>query len=242
MTRLIYGLFATDDDDKLVRYVGYTSKTPSARVSEHKQEAKKRRCHRHHWINAIIARGADIGVVVLEEVTKQTWAARERHWISALASNNLVNSTAGGEGLIDPNEDVRRRISQSTSAALVGNSYRAGKPHPEQDRQKISDALRSSAAFAAACERKRGRPGRPVSEETKAKIGAANRGRIRPDVAARMKGNVLGARVKHTDEFKATVAARNAQHRGEKWITDGVTARRLPASQDLPDGWRFGRK
>lgn len=242
MTALIYGLYSSLDADCRIRYVGYTSKALERRVVEHLSEAKKRRCRRHKWINSVIRSGGSVLGVVLEACDAANWQERERAWIERLSANDLVNGTAGGEGLINPTEDVRARISAKVSQALVGNQFRKGRPHSPEARAAIAQGVRTSEAYARAASRRRGRPGPPVSQEARAKISAAKIGIPRPDVAERLRGNTYGANVRHTDEFKAKVAERNRQSAGSRWITDGVAIARLPKDADLPTGWRFGRK
>lgn len=242
MTALIYGLYSSLDDDRRIRYVGYTSKALERRVVEHLSEAKRRRCRRHKWINSIIRSGGSVVGVVLEACDADNWQERERAWIERLSANDLVNGTAGGEGLINPTEDVRQRISKKVSQTLVGNQRRAGIPHSPEIRAVLSAKIRSSEAYAASRDAMRGRPGHGLDAAAREKIGASKRGIPRPDVSERLRGNTYGANVRHTDEFKAKVAERNRQSAGCRWITNGVAIARLPKDADLPTGWRFGRK
>lgn len=239
MVGFVYGIF-----DPLypavVRYVGYTSKTLQYRLSQHLAEAKKRKCHRHHWLMMILRRGDRPGIIALESVTAENWQDRERSWIASLSGNNLVNGTSGGDGLINPSDDIRGRISAKVSVALAGNDYRLGVPHTEASRAAISAGLRSSAAKRASDASRKGRAGRPLTEEEKAKLRAAKLGLKRPDVSARLMGNTYGSRCRHTDEHKQKVAERNRLSVGVKWITDGSENRRLMPDKAMPDGWRFG--
>lgn len=240
MEHKIYGLIDPSDPSRTIRYVGYTAKSLERRLNEHLTEARKRKCHRHHWLMTIKDRGQRPTSVVLEVVTADNWQERERWWIAHLTQNNLINATSGGEGLINPSAEVRGRISATVSKGLLGNSRRKGIPHSEDDKMAISRGLLGSEAKKLSDSLRRGIPGTPVSEEARAKISASKLGKKRPDMAARMIGNNLGSRVRHTDEFKASVAERNRKSAGMKWITDGSVRKRAKPDAALPDGWRFG--
>lgn len=242
MTHIIYGLYSSLDASETIRYVGYTSFALERRIREHRSEAKKGRSHRHKWVLSVIAAGGEIKGRILETCSRDDWQQREAYWIASMAENRLVNATAGGEGLVAPTEDVRKRIARRVSESLLGNQHRLGISHSLQERRLMSERIKASPAFQAAMAARRGKPGRTLSDEVRAKIAAAKRGVKRPDMAARMRGNTLGANVRHTEEFKAKVAERNREAAGCKWITNGADVARLPKDADLPDGWRFGRK
>jgi hypothetical protein len=218
---VIYGLFDPSDPNEAIRYVGYTSRDPALRLIGHLKEARKRRNHRHHWLNSLVKKGLKPQTVILEIVTVETWQERERFWIAQFS--NLVNSTAGGEGLVNPSDEVRKRIGAISAVLRLGNQNLLGHVHTEESRARISAGLRASDKVRAANLLKLGRPRGPQSEETKKKIGDANRGRPR------------------TSEWKLKIAASRT---GARLITDGVRRKwlrrkMLKANEPLPSGWSF---
>lgn len=224
MPHIIYGLYDPTDLDQKIRYVGYSSQKLSKRLIEHLSEARsKGRCHRLQWLRSLIKKGVVPSIVALDVATESTWQDAERHWIKTLSVvYELVNSTDGGDGLVNPSDDVRRRIGEKVSKILIGNSRRAGVLHDEASRAAISAGLRNSQAKKDFDEFRRGKPGHKISDEAKRKISEANKGRPRPD-ASRL------------------VSALNANRVGSFWITNGIDSKQLKQSSSIPDGWKKGR-
>ena len=222
MSHSIYGLYDPTDETKLIRYVGYSSKSIDRRICEHVAESKARvSCHRHKWIRSLIRKGVKPAFVKIEAVTADNWQSRETFWI-AFYQGQLVNSTSGGEGLINPSEEVRSRISKATKGKNIGNKHRQGIPHDDKSRMAISNGLANSSKKRAADDARRGKPGHRISEESKRKISEANKGRRRPD-ASRL------------------VAEMNANRVGSFWVTNGLDSKQVKQSSDIPYGWRKGR-
>lgn len=262
MPHVIYGLYDPTLPESVIRYVGYTSQTLDRRLVEHVCEsAAKAKSHRHKWIRSLVSRGVKPAIVTLEIVTAETWRERECFWIASLL--NLVNGTAGGEGLINPTQEVRDRISKSVSARLQGNQYRKGIAHTVESKAAIAAGMKLSAKFAAANAAKRGIPGHSISDESKEKIRQSKLGKKRPPMGEEWRANMRAAQLgrKHSAETKAKISAAQkgvsknvglvhtdsareairASKLGSKWINDGVANKSLPAGSGLPQGWVFGR-
>jgi len=227
MQHTIYFLF----DPRLpseVRYVGFTANGPR-RLWEHLHEAKttKKVNHKLNWIRSLLRDGVEPLLATLEEVTVENWQERERYWISAF-KETLTNSTDGGEGLINPSQEVRDRIAEKCRVLSMGNSYRLGISHTEESRQAISDGMKNSVAHKAACERKVGINAHAnLSLEAKAAIGE------------KIRQKKLGVkRAPFSDDCRAKMAAARV---GRKWINDGSQSKQLPAGETLPEGWNYGR-
>lgn len=219
----IYGLFDPADPERKIRYIGYTSKTLEQRLRRHLIESKsKNACHRHAWINSLVKQDKRPGVVLIESVTPENWQERESFWISFYVKNDLVNSTTGGEGLINPSPEVRARLSEKTKGKNIGNQFRKGIPHTDLDRALISERLKSSAKKKLADDARRGKPGHKLSDDAKQKISVANRGRGRPDASL----------------HAALLCEKNI---GSFWVNDGNASKLMRKGQPIPDGWKIGR-
>jgi hypothetical protein len=92
---------------------------------------------------------------MLEAVTAENWQERERAWIIKLAVNDLTNSTDGGEGLINPSEEIRSRIGATVSRGLIGNSRHRGIPHSDEVRRHISLGVVNSPRFSEGMKNRR---------------------------------------------------------------------------------------
>ena len=231
MKHVIYGLHDPRVVPIKVRYIGYTSKGAEQRLAEHVQEArlKSTNVHRLNWLRSLAKDGVMPQAVVLEQVTAENWKAKEAFWINHFGRKNLVNSTNGGEGLVNPSQAVRDRIAAKVSKLLVGNQIRKGIPHTEEDRLKISQGMKSSKKYKAAMERlgnsyrhanmteeqkaqkserirlaKLGLKRKPFSEEHKKNMAQSHIGLKQSDEAKQKKSE----NIKNSDKFQTAMAAR----------------------------------
>jgi hypothetical protein len=221
----IYGL--RDPLTKKIRYVGYTGKGLRRRLWEHISESQKHKdnpgCHRHKWILSLLRQGVEPTIEILETVTETSWEARERYWIKKLALNILVNSTEGGEGLVNPSSEVRKRISRKVSKLLRGNSYRTGIPHSEEDRKAISEGIRNSPIFKEA-QRNKKRP--RLTKALRYAYGSSFRGKHFSK--------------EHREKIGRAVMGNKAST-GLRWISRGSKVRYISKDAPLPRGWVYGR-
>lgn len=128
------------DHASCIRYIGVTLKPLSARFSNHISEARRSRFdyHRLRWIRAVMRDGLLPEIVEIERVPMDRIFDRERAWIAAhrRIGCDLVNSTGGGEGVVNPSPETRRK----GSLAKMGNRARLGMPHNEETKRKIGIA------------------------------------------------------------------------------------------------------
>lgn len=114
--------------------------------------------------------------MILEEVSEQHWKERETFWIAKYRAEGarLTNTTAGGEGLVNPPPEVRAKI----GAAQVGNRNCVGRVMSDETRRLIGAANKGRKHSEEARSRMSlAQTGRAHSEETRAKISAANQGK-----------------------------------------------------------------
>ena len=167
------------DNSGEIRYVGQTIKDPQERLKEHLwPTALLKRGHKNHWINSMLAKGERPTVQILQTLNSiEELNAAEIYWIDFLkkAGCNLTNDTAGGEGLRNPNEETRARM----SAAKVGKiPYAATLPKSAETREKIRQANLGKKRSPKSKERQSAsNKGRVFSEETRAKISLAKKGK-----------------------------------------------------------------
>ena len=261
---LIYGLYDPNDINKTIRYVGFTSKSPGRRIAEHICESNAGAfCHRHKWIRKIVATGNKPEFIILEHVNSENWQEREKYWIAKLKYKNLVNSTDGGEGLINPSQDVKDRISAKNSINLKGNQYRKGIPHNCASKLAISEGVKNSQKHKDAMLKKRGKPGHKITDEIKAKISAANKGKKHPPRSEEWKqkqkisqtgkkqkketiekralkqiGNKRALGLKHNLDARLKISE---SRKGGRWINNGNENKYIKANELIIDGWNYGK-
>ncbi len=162
-----------DPETEAIRYVGITRFELSERLTEHVKESNyHQKSHRHKWIRSLFKRGLRPLIRKIDETDEKHRNERERHWIAELGKTcNLVNGTEGGEGLINPSLEVRKRISES----LKINGYKGGRalPHSEEGKKNISNGMRNSKVFMDAIRNRKSRLGVKFSLEHRHKISIA---------------------------------------------------------------------
>lgn len=89
---LVYGLYS--DSDKIIRYVGLTTRSAESRFREHLSDSRLRQTYPvHKWIN----KHNDVKMVILHDnLTNEEAKAQEI--IEIASRTNLLNLSSGGEG------------------------------------------------------------------------------------------------------------------------------------------------
>lgn len=124
-TCTIYALYASNDPS--VRYVGQTTMSVHRRVGHHVSRAisqSSKPTHREAWIRKVVRDGYTVEYKVLQEGA--AWNVDEIRWIKWFTDQgaDLVNATAGGEGMIDAPIELRARISDRVRALWADPAYR----------------------------------------------------------------------------------------------------------------------
>ena len=238
MSHCIYGLFDPREPE-LIRYIGFTKYTPDYRLHQHVAEAKQNKLnHRCNWIRSVLVDGVKPQSVLIELVTLENWKDREKFWIGEYAAS-LTNTTEGGEGLVNPSQEVRDRIAAKCKILSTGNQYRLGISHTDESRAAIREGMKNSAKVRAAFEAKKGiNPHSSMTDDQK---------RIKSE---RLRASKLGKkRAPFSDETKRKMSksmtgkklpSASAKKLGRKSITDGSTVKMLDQNAPLPEGWRYG--
>lgn len=155
----VYGLVDPLEPDH-IRYVGL-ARIPS-RPFDHARAARRqatRSSYKINWIRKLQADGREPTVLVLEELPESVSTFLigfvESSYIKSLRQigHHLTNLTDGGEGLINPAQEVRDRISASQTKAMSSPEIRK----QISDKQKIRLASRpdllQSASISARAQR-----------------------------------------------------------------------------------------
>ena len=83
-----------------IRYIGWTSKKLSKRLSDHISEARRGfRNHKSNWIRSLMNLNVYPKIETIEECEYDDRQERETYWISYYGRENLVNGTDDGEGV-----------------------------------------------------------------------------------------------------------------------------------------------
>lgn len=126
-------IYALVDEKGVYRYVGKTKGEPKERLSQHLNEARRRKVlnRRTNWIWHQLKNQMPVDLVVLETSSAHKWEEAEKGWIAYGKAQGwpLLNHTDGGEGRSMPlSSETRIKISKSLS----------GHPVSEETRNKIS--------------------------------------------------------------------------------------------------------
>lgn len=124
----VYALVSSRDES-VVRYIGLTARTLNKRMSYHRWNADHGLTnHVYNWMRKEAAEGYDVTIVELASGLSRSEAGElERRLISEYraAGVRLCNMTAGGEGVAEPDEEVRRRISDANRRNWADPLFRA---------------------------------------------------------------------------------------------------------------------
>lgn len=193
-TTFIYTLL--DPRDFTVRYVG-RSDNPVKRLQQHLAET--RRCkstsYKTNWLKKLLSLKIKPIINIMEEVTLKQWEQRERFWIKYYKKRGakLVNSTDGGEGLINPSISTRIKIGKSK----IGNKNCVGRIISAETRLKLHLIMLGKHPSPEALKKmSMAQLGRKHSIKTKQRISKAHKGRKHSDqhnahVSASKKGKPL---------------------------------------------------
>ena len=144
---------------------------------EHYWELPDDDSRKAHWLRSLLKIGLKPTQEILFEVPMwqwQVWEVTLIHWFRCLGFT-VVNTSEGGDGLINPTDEVRAKCALGFK----------GRHHTAEAREKISAASRGrkmstearSKISAARQREKASGKKRVLSEQHKANIGSASRGK-----------------------------------------------------------------
>ncbi len=126
-----------DPQDSEIRYVGKTDQSLSHRLGQHLDDARKgtENNWRTHWLLSLLRKGLRPSIVLVHQVDRVFWQDAEAYWISYYRAIGcrLTNGTVGGDGGNAPHPDIRFKY----GLANLGNSYRLGKTHSQETKERL---------------------------------------------------------------------------------------------------------
>lgn len=222
-TGTVYGIH---NGDGVIRYVGATRRRLATRLMEHRGVARRRPHTRlHQWL---LEHPDTAAIVALQvDVAEEDLAAREVHWVAHFrAHGDLLNQTAGGPGMQDPDPEVREalRQSQAERAASAGVHWNAGRTLTPEHRAKIAEAGKGRSPSEETREKLRqAHTGRTFSEESLAKMRAAQQVRpLRGPLSEEHKAKIAAAKTGRTvseetrERMRLAAQAREAAKRAAR--------------------------
>lgn len=196
----IYAL--TESINDKIRYIG-KSNNPKKRYNIHTFYEKGKN-YKNSWIKSLKNKGLIPNIKIIEECDKNNWQEREIFWINFYknAGARLTNLTNGGDGLNNPSEETKRKISENSKKLWQNEEYR--KKHKlerkkrysnKEYRKKLSDIMKKTQNKPEnrkkqsntmkmlfqnpEFRKKHAETHKNHSEETKRKISEANKGKTR---------------------------------------------------------------
>lgn len=143
----IYGL--VDPRTKQIRYIGKSIR-PKGRYTDHLNDKSK--THKVHWIQSLLKKGLKPELVILEQLNDDdNWQEYEKNWIKKGKENgwDLVNSTDGGDGVVNLPEESKQRIinawkgrkhkPETIELLRVKNK---GRKHTEEQKKHMSEIMK----------------------------------------------------------------------------------------------------
>jgi group I intron endonuclease len=162
-------------------YIGLTTKDLSKRIAEHVSE---NRSYIQKALNKYGIQSFNVSVIDSAE-SREILCEKERYWIQHYNCKvpNGYNLTDGGDGLVNPSEIVRKRISDTLKKKHLVTKGFTGRKHTEESKRKTSESCRKTLAFPEIRKKMSDAgKGRRLSGEHKLNISKGKKGKKRTDV------------------------------------------------------------
>ena len=161
-------------------YIGLTTKDLSRRIAEHIRENKS---YIQKALNKYGLESFTISVIDHAE-SKEILKEKEKYWIKFYncKSPNGYNLTDGGDGLINPTQEVRDKISNTLMGHDATSGF-TGHNHSKESLEKMSESLKVTMNKPEVKEKlSKANKDKPMKEATKKKISKSKKGKKRTDI------------------------------------------------------------
>jgi len=224
-------IYALQDEDGRIRYVGKTSKNLSKRFRYHLYDARRGfKNHRCNWIRSLLVRGFLPSIIEIGEADGDG-GPEEIAWIKYFRDEgvNLVNETEGGEGVsgFRQSAETCRKKSEIFKGRIFTPEWRekirvfnTGRHHlvSPEIRKKWSLARLGKAPWNKGkhtppeVRRKQSLAKQNMSVETRRKIGLANRNRS-PEINRKIALSLTGLKASPETRVKMSLSGRAVWNR-----------------------------
>jgi len=171
-----------------IRYVGKTNNIHK-RFHKHISGSKRTtKSHKNAWINGLLKKQLKPIMEVIDVVSNDEWEFWEKYWISQIKTwgFDLTNEMDGGEGVNVGNVPWNKGVKGSIKVNVT--SFKKG------ERPSIKTEIKKGEHKSQNTEFQKGQiPWNfniPCSDETKAKISNANKGKVSPNNKAVLQFNL----------------------------------------------------
>ena len=110
-------IYVLKEPDGTIRYVGYTSKSLDIRFYEHLKDGRSNKFyHKANWIRKLLNENSLPLIELLEDkLTIKDAKLKEINYIKKFKELgfNLTNGTSGGDGILNPSDEVRMKMRDS---------------------------------------------------------------------------------------------------------------------------------
>lgn len=145
---MVYIYALCDPKTNNVRYIGKSIR-PKARYADHLNDKSK--THKVNWIKSLASKGLKPTMIILQTLSdNEDWQKAEINWIKQAKDNgwDLVNSTDGGDGVLNISGEGRERMLKTWKGrkhkpeTLLKLSARSkGRVKKEESRLKLSEKM-----------------------------------------------------------------------------------------------------
>jgi len=174
-------IYTLSDLDGNIKYVGKAvdlRKRYNGHLTDYTRHFTRKTC----WIVSLLKKDLVPVMDIIECCDLDNWIDREQYWIKHFQDSgmDLLNETEGGEGLNNPSQEVRDKISKANKGKVISQNQRdimskrmSGENHPQYGKPKSEDTRRQ---ISETLKETNPRKDTPLTQEHKHKISDALKG------------------------------------------------------------------